>query len=331
MALMLAPFVATAATVTLAWDANTEPEVIGYKIYYDTDSGHPYEGTQANEGPSPVDFPVSSLADPTAPSVELSGLPSCTYFYFAVTAYDASAESDYSGEVSARLVAKPESVTATAESATSLRVSWVAPPADDDGTIPRFFVHYDTDSGEPYEGAGSPIEVATSSLSDPSNPSYVLSGLVAGTTYYVAVASGCDDDTRKLSEEATGVPEDPGTGGTGGSGGSGGTGGTGGSETGGSGGMGGTGGSEAGGTGGSEAGGTGGSETGGSGGSLPAGSGGSSAGDAEGDDGGCGCRSTGSSPGSAWAAGLLLLGLGVARRVRSRTQRRRVSLAGRRD
>ena len=36
-----------AMDVTLQWDANTEPDLAGYKIYYDTDSGHPYEGTQS--------------------------------------------------------------------------------------------------------------------------------------------------------------------------------------------------------------------------------------------------------------------------------------------
>ena len=37
--LILFPMVAFGATVDLAWDANTEPDLDGYKIYYGTASG----------------------------------------------------------------------------------------------------------------------------------------------------------------------------------------------------------------------------------------------------------------------------------------------------
>jgi uncharacterized repeat protein (TIGR01451 family) len=66
--------------VTLTWLPNPEADVAGYKIYYDVDSGFPYTGTGATEGPSPID--VGNVNTFT-----LSGLTPGTY-YFTVTAYD---------------------------------------------------------------------------------------------------------------------------------------------------------------------------------------------------------------------------------------------------
>ena len=50
-----------ALDVTLARDANTEPDLAGYGIYYDTDSGDPYYGTGASDGDSPVDIRSADL------------------------------------------------------------------------------------------------------------------------------------------------------------------------------------------------------------------------------------------------------------------------------
>ena len=84
-----------AMDVTLAWDANTEPNLAGYKIYYDSDcSGEPYDGIGAVEGASPID--VENITEFT-----LHGLPNGQVHYFAVTAYnDEGLESGYSNEVS---------------------------------------------------------------------------------------------------------------------------------------------------------------------------------------------------------------------------------------
>ena len=91
-----------ALDVTLAWDANTEPDLAGYGIYYDTDSGDPYNGTGATDGDSPVDMSIDEDEDPDPNVVQftLYDLPEGTYF-FAVTAFNkAGLESGYSNEES---------------------------------------------------------------------------------------------------------------------------------------------------------------------------------------------------------------------------------------
>lgn len=91
-----------ALDVTLQWDANNEPDLAGYKIYYDTDSGHPYEGTGATGGNSPIVITLDQDENPDQAVVEQTvfGLPNDTNFFFAVTAYDDQGlESGYSNEV----------------------------------------------------------------------------------------------------------------------------------------------------------------------------------------------------------------------------------------
>src|SRR5580658_2755036 len=81
---------ASAVTVSLAWDP--EAGIAGYRLYYGTDllsdGGPAYDGTDGDQGPSPITIPVDSLADAGDPQFTLSGLASCSHEYFAVTAYD---------------------------------------------------------------------------------------------------------------------------------------------------------------------------------------------------------------------------------------------------
>jgi hypothetical protein len=90
---------AAAAEVTLAWDANTEPDLAGYKIYYDTSSGPPYCGTEADQGTSSIIVLVEDLDDPDFPEYTITGLGEKDDYYFAVTAFDnENSESGYSNE-----------------------------------------------------------------------------------------------------------------------------------------------------------------------------------------------------------------------------------------
>jgi len=81
---LILPLQAHAAGVTLAWDANTEATVAGYKVGY---------GTARGTYSSTVD--VGNWT-----SVNISGLDTGRTYYFACKAYDSTGrESAYSGEV----------------------------------------------------------------------------------------------------------------------------------------------------------------------------------------------------------------------------------------
>ncbi len=73
------------------WDANIESDLLGYIIYYRIAPG-PYT--------SSVNITLASLSSPLNPSYILSGLtPIQIWYYFAITAYDASGnESPLSAE-----------------------------------------------------------------------------------------------------------------------------------------------------------------------------------------------------------------------------------------
>ncbi len=84
-----------AADIKLAWDANTESDLAGYKVYYGTVSGA--YGTVISVG--------------NQPNYTVTGLPAGTY-YFAVTAYNTEGlESGFSNEVSATVSGTPSTST----------------------------------------------------------------------------------------------------------------------------------------------------------------------------------------------------------------------------
>ena len=95
-----------AVDVTFEWDANTEPDLAGYRLYYKTgSSGAPYDGTGATEGNSPTD--VANVTTYT-----LTGLTDGIDYFFVVTAYDTEdLESEYSNEVTASTEPTPTPTT----------------------------------------------------------------------------------------------------------------------------------------------------------------------------------------------------------------------------
>ena len=83
---------AHAAEVSLQWDANTEADLAGYKVY---------SGTTSGEYGMPAIVPLASLTTPSAPGYTVTALDPSKRWYFVVTAYDTEGlESDYSNEVS---------------------------------------------------------------------------------------------------------------------------------------------------------------------------------------------------------------------------------------
>ncbi len=190
---------AFAATAILTWDAAPAAEMVtGWKIYYDRDqAGPPYDGTEANEGPSPIDVPLGTLADPTAPTLEITGLESCVSYWFTASAYNDAGESDFSGEVEKKVVAPPGNLAAVSNTPGEVTLTWVAPPAGDPGIIPNYQIYYDLDGpGEPYSGAGSPFGI-------PAANEVTIEGLTTRATYWFVVDSVCDNFANKRSEEVS--------------------------------------------------------------------------------------------------------------------------------
>ncbi len=89
--------------IYLKWQGNTEPDVVGYKIYYGRKKGM-YNGTLAMQGFSPIQIPVSSLKNPLLPRIALTGLKVNALYYIRLTAYDKSGqESPFSEEIFIRV------------------------------------------------------------------------------------------------------------------------------------------------------------------------------------------------------------------------------------
>lgn len=85
------PAVAQAATLTVTWQSNTEPDLAGYKIYYGTASGQ---------------YGVPISVDAATTSYQLTNLNPNTTYYVALTAFNlAGFESGFSDEASATTLA----------------------------------------------------------------------------------------------------------------------------------------------------------------------------------------------------------------------------------
>ena len=87
---MFSPAEISAYEKTLAWDANDEPDLEGYKLYSRVgDPCPPYNYIDT--------YPEDELANPLLPMVMVNNLEDDTTYYFVVTAYDTEGyESDYS-------------------------------------------------------------------------------------------------------------------------------------------------------------------------------------------------------------------------------------------
>jgi len=107
---LLLSSVTLASDVTLSWDANSETDLAGYKIYYKTDFVEYTDVTpledELNQGASPI---VLNILDPTTqnyidninPEIMLTGFDLTTKdYWFVVTAYNTfGEESGFSNEV----------------------------------------------------------------------------------------------------------------------------------------------------------------------------------------------------------------------------------------
>ncbi|WP_224981920.1 Ig-like domain-containing protein [Geomonas agri] len=96
------PCAAFPSTVSLQWDPSTDPDLAGYRVYYQANSSaQPFAGSGAAEGAAPVNVSTGTTAS-------ISGLDPGSSYYFAVTAYNSSgAESVYSNVVQVKEMVPP--------------------------------------------------------------------------------------------------------------------------------------------------------------------------------------------------------------------------------
>jgi hypothetical protein len=89
---------ADAASVTLGWDSNSEPDLEGYVVYRNTGSpGPPYDYSST--------LPEDDLVDPLHPKIILTGLNEGKEYFIALTAYNTEGvESSFSNDVCVEVV-----------------------------------------------------------------------------------------------------------------------------------------------------------------------------------------------------------------------------------
>jgi hypothetical protein len=82
-------------SVTLTWDANSEPELLGYSFYIQEGDGS-YKWID--------DVEETELENPLIPQWTIFGLEKRDFYYFALTSYSENAESDYSDDACGKLI-----------------------------------------------------------------------------------------------------------------------------------------------------------------------------------------------------------------------------------
>ena len=176
IAIFLACSVASAQTVTLAWDPSTATGVAGYKVY---------RGTASRVyGPATTVGNVTTYVTPT--------LSPGTY-YFAVTSYTtAGAESAYSNEVTATV----SSSDTTAPTITGVGTSNISTT----GATVSWITNEASDSQVEYGASSSYGQTTALNTSLVTSHSVALSGLQPNTLYYYRVRSR--DAARNLATSA---------------------------------------------------------------------------------------------------------------------------------
>lgn len=168
-----------------------------YRIYYDTDTGPPYQGTGADQGASPIEISVDSTV---TKAVTLTGLTNGQTYYFAVKGYNSNTdeESSYSVEVSATPnifpPPTPENFAASLNSAGFVQLTW---EENDSSTAEAagFIIFRSQTSGSGFSAIDS---VATESFTD--------NTVSPNVTYYYKVqaynSAGNSSQTAQVSQLA---------------------------------------------------------------------------------------------------------------------------------
>lgn len=174
---LLISHTAFAGTATLNWNANTESDLAGYKIYYGTS---PRTGTDpktcGNCGYS------NNISVGNVLTYVFSNLTDGLTYYFSTSAYDTSNnESSFSGEASKIISA----VDTAAPTISSVAVSSITSSS----AIISWTTNESSDSQIEYGSTTSFGSQTTISASMISSHSQTLSGLSSGVSYYYRVKS----------------------------------------------------------------------------------------------------------------------------------------------
>ena len=174
------------ASLTFTWNAITHGGD-NYRIYWGTDStfasAYTYTGT-------------------TLTSYTVSSLTNSTTYYFRVAGWNNSvspqiATTDWSTNASGipGVASAPTSLTVSS-GRTGMSVSWTAPSSNGGSAITDYVVQYTTSAGGSY---------TTFSDGTSTTASATITGLTAGSTYYVRVAAVTSLSTGTYSSESSGV------------------------------------------------------------------------------------------------------------------------------
>ncbi|MCD6199355.1 MAG: fibronectin type III domain-containing protein [Deltaproteobacteria bacterium] len=88
--ILMLPVIAQAASITMTWNRNQEPDIAGYKIFYGTQSGYYTDSITVND----------TVNQPQQRSYTIAGLSEGTTYYFVLKAFDRiGQESEYSNEI----------------------------------------------------------------------------------------------------------------------------------------------------------------------------------------------------------------------------------------
>lgn len=108
LGIALIPNLATADDITLKWDANTEPDLGGYKLYYKLDtSGSPYNGVGSPITLQTTNPTGANYIDPNNINPDFSLTLPDGWYFMVLTAYDTEIpvnESGFSNEVTTRAI-----------------------------------------------------------------------------------------------------------------------------------------------------------------------------------------------------------------------------------
>lgn len=183
-----------AAGVILAWDANPEPDIAGYRIYQSQQSG--------------VYDPQAPAAETgTETTVTLGDLQYGETYYFVATAFNTSGlESDYSNEIAFTVTARPDPLTLEPPvyDGGFVKLTWAASDSLD---LKGYKIYFSTTPGV-YDLTAPALKIGTQT------EAHLKDGLQHGNTYYFIVIPFTKDNvdgtaSNEVSLEYSNAPAQP--------------------------------------------------------------------------------------------------------------------------